>query len=57
MRAIPRRWTNSKGINFENERSETRAMNYLRKEAGIFTKKDNNKKNNSYKKPYKQKQR
>lgn len=48
---MPRRWTNSKGNNFETERAETRAMNFLRKEAGIFTK-QNKKKNSFYKKPY-----
>lgn len=56
MRTIPRRWTNSKGVNVDSERSQTRAINFLKKEVGIVDKKYDKKKNYN-KKPYKQKQR
>jgi len=51
VRAIPRKWTNSKGINVDSEKSANFAMNRLRKEVGLFVykPKKNNKKYNSKK--------
>jgi hypothetical protein len=46
VRAIPRKWINSKGINTDTERSEKFAMNKIRKEVGIFVQKPNKPKNN-----------
>jgi hypothetical protein len=51
VRTIPRKWTNSKGVNFDTERASARGINFLKKEVGIVSKKDNGKKP-SYKKPY-----
>jgi hypothetical protein len=51
VRTIPRKWTNSKGVNFDTERASARGINFLKKEVGIVSKKDNEKKP-SYKKPY-----
>jgi len=51
VRTIPRRWTNSKGVNFETEKSNKFAMNKLRKEVGLFVAKPKNKK------PYNKKKR
>jgi hypothetical protein len=48
VRAIPRKWTNSKGINTDTERSENFAINRLRKEVGIFIQKPNKNKNKNY---------
>lgn len=57
MRTIPRKWTNSTGINVDNERSENYAMNKLRKEVGIFIQKPNKNKNNNRNKNYNSKKR